>query len=348
VKFRIRFADKIVGLLVIVAIGFLVFAVFMLGKRHRWLAKDQTYITHFDSASGLSANMPVQYRGFTIGNVKSFDLTAEDKVEVSFTIYDTYLDRVREGSLVELRVNPIGIGGGQFLFYPGLLPNPPEGNFIPSVNSDEGREYLEQGMAVISGQDDSITVIISRVNTLLQNINSVTLQLRDAFRGTDTKTTLGRTVAELEKTARGASSLVGNVDAGLKPSLENAGQITDHIERIAAQAESVIADLKTVTAELANPDGTALRILDAGGPVYANLERSLNALSGTLESLELTAGTLPAQMSRVEALILDMRTALAAAEDVIIALRNNPLLRRGIPDRARSGTGGTGPRDIDF
>jgi phospholipid/cholesterol/gamma-HCH transport system substrate-binding protein len=348
VKFRIRFADKIVGLLIIVAIGFLVFAVFMLGKRHRWFAKDQTYTTHFNSASGLSANMPVQYRGFTIGNVKSFDLTADDKVEVSFTIYDTYLDRVREGSLVEIRINPIGIGGGQFLFYPGLLPNPPEGNFIPSVNSDEGRDYLEQGLVVISGQDDSITVIISRVNTLLQNINSVTLQLRDAFRGTDTKTALGRTVSELEKTARGASSLVGNVDAGLKPSLENAGQITEHIGRIAAQAESLVADLRTVAAELANPEGLALRVLDAEGPVYTNLERSLNALSGTLESLELTAGAFPAQMSQVEAFILELRTALESAEDVITALRNNPLLKNGIPHRGGPGTGGTGPRDIPF
>jgi phospholipid/cholesterol/gamma-HCH transport system substrate-binding protein len=355
VKFRVRFADKIVGLLIIAALGFLVFSIFMLGKRHRWFAKDQTYRTHFDSASGLSANMPVQYRGFTIGNVKSFDLTAEDKVEVTFTIYDTYLDRMREGSLVEVRVNPIGIGGGQFLFHPGLFPNPLEGNFIPNAHSEEGREYLEQGLVIISGQDDSITVIISRVNTLLQNLNAVTLQLRDAFRGTDTKTTLGRTVSGLEETVRGASSLVGTVDAGLKPSLQNAEEISSSIERISssieritAQAESVAADLQTVTAELASPDGLALRVLDIEGPVYTNLERSLTAISGTLESLESTAGALPSQMSQVEALIQDLRTALTAAEDVIIALRNNPLLKNGIPDRGRPGTGGTSPRDIPF
>jgi phospholipid/cholesterol/gamma-HCH transport system substrate-binding protein len=348
VKFRIRFADKLVGFLVIVAIGFLVFAIFMLGRRHRWFAKDQTYLTHFDSASGLSANMPVQYRGFTIGNVKSFDLTAEDKVEVSFTIYDTYLDRVREGSLVEIRVNPIGIGGGQFLFYPGLLPNPPEGNFIPSVNSEQGRDYLEQGLALISGQDDSITVMISRVNTLLQNVNGVALQLRDALRGTDTKTTLGRTVSELEKTLRGASSLVEHVDAALMPSLENTGRITEHIQGIAAQTESVVADLKTVAAGLADPDGLALKILDGEGPVYVNLDRSLKALSGTLESLETTAGAFPSQMSQVEALILNLRSALESAEDVLTALRNNPLLKNGIPDRVQPGTGGTSPRDIAF
>jgi phospholipid/cholesterol/gamma-HCH transport system substrate-binding protein len=347
VKFRIRFADKIVGLLIIVALGILVFSIFMLGKRHRWFAKDQAFLSHFDSASGLSANMPVQYRGFTIGNVKSFDLTADDKVEVSFTIYDTYLDRVRVGSLVEMRSNPIGIGGGQFLFHPGLLPDPLEGDFIPSVNSDEGRDYLEKGLVVISGQDDSITVIISRVNALLQNVNGVVLQLRDAFRGTEA-TALGRSVSGLEGTIRDASSLVGNVDAGLKQPLENAGQITEAIGRIAAQTESALADLKILTAELANPDSMALRMLDAEGPVYANLERSLKSIAGILEGLEMTAAALPAQMSQASALIPEIRSALEAAEDVIIALRNNPLLKNGVPDRTQPGTGGTSPRDISF
>jgi phospholipid/cholesterol/gamma-HCH transport system substrate-binding protein len=347
VKFRIRFADKIVGLLIIVALGILIFSIFMLGKRHRWFAKDQTYLTHFDSASGLSANMPVQYKGFTIGNVKSFDLTAEDQVEVSFTIYDTYLDRVREGSLVEMRSNPIGLGGGQFLFHPGLLPDPMEGDFIPSVNSSEGRDHLEKGLVVITGQDDSITVIISRVNALLQNVNGVVLQLRDAFRGTE-QTALGRTVSGLEGTVRDASSLVGNVDAGLRRPLENAGQIAESVGRIAAQAEAALADLRIVTAELANPDSLAMRVLDPEGPVYANLDKSLNSISAIMESLETTAGALPVQMSQAAALILEIRSALEAAEDVIIALRNNPLLKNGVPDRIPAGTGGTSPRDISF
>jgi phospholipid/cholesterol/gamma-HCH transport system substrate-binding protein len=348
VRFRIRFADKIVGLLIIVALGVLVFTVFMLGKQHRWFAKDQTYLTHFDSASGLSANMPVQYRGFTIGNVKSFNLTADDKVAVSFTIYDTYLDRVRKGSLVEVRSNPIGIGDGQFLFHPGLLPEPLEGNFVPNVNSDEGRESLEQGLVIASGQNDSITMIISRINALLQNVNGVVLQFRDAFRGTDTKTVLGRTVSGLEETIRGASSLVGNVDAGLGPSLENTKQFTEHIEGIALQVEGVIADIKAVTAALADPDNLALKVLDAEGPVYTNLERSLNSISGTLESLELTAGVFPAQAARIEELLLNLGAVLESAEDVIIALRNNPLLRNGIPDRVQEGGGGTGRGDIAF
>jgi phospholipid/cholesterol/gamma-HCH transport system substrate-binding protein len=339
-KFRIRFADQIVGFLIIVALGILVFSIFMVGKRHRWFAKDQTYRTHFESASGLSANMPVQYKGFTIGNVKSFDLTDDDKVEVSFTIYDTYLDRVREGSLVEIRINPIGIGGSQFRFYPGVRQVPLEGDFIPNVNSDAGRDALEKGFVLIPVHDDSITVIISRVNTLLQNINGAVTQLRDAFRGTDTQTSLGRTVSGLEDAARGASTLVEHAEDALKPVLGNIEQLSDDIR-------SVIRDLKTVTAELSDPDGLVLTVLDTGGAVYTNLERSLTALSGTLESVEAAAVTFPAQMSQVAALISEFRSALEAAEDVVIALRNNPLLKRGIPKRSQGGTGG-GPRDVAF
>jgi phospholipid/cholesterol/gamma-HCH transport system substrate-binding protein len=138
------------------------------------------------------------------------------------------------------------------------------------------------------------------------------------------------------------------VDAGLKQPLENAGQITEAIGRIAAQTESALADLKIVTAELANPDSLALRMLDAEGPVYVNLERSLKSIAGILEGLEMTAAALPAQMSQAAALIPEIRSALEAAEDVIIALRNNPLLKNGVPNRNPAGTGGTGPRDISF
>jgi phospholipid/cholesterol/gamma-HCH transport system substrate-binding protein len=208
------------------------------------------------------------------------------------------------------------------------------------VNSDDGREYIEKGLVVIQGQDDSITVIITRVNTLLQNINGVVRELRDAFRGTDA-TALGRTVTGVEGAVKAAASLVENTDAALQPSLAN-------IEQITLQMQSVIGDLKTLTAELANPDSLVLTVLDVDGPVYTNLEKSLKSVAGTLASVEATAGTFPVQMSQLAALILDFRSALEAAEDVIIAMRNNPLLKNGVPNRDQSRTGGTSPRDVAF
>jgi phospholipid/cholesterol/gamma-HCH transport system substrate-binding protein len=138
-KFKIRFADQIVGFLIIAALISLIFVVFMLGTQQRWFAKDFFYKTYFDSAAGLGDNMVVQYKGFPIGNVRSVTLTNDDRVEVSFSIYDQYQNRVREGSLVELIVSPIGLGN-QFIDSPGLgVDVQEEGALIPPVTSPQGR-----------------------------------------------------------------------------------------------------------------------------------------------------------------------------------------------------------------
>jgi phospholipid/cholesterol/gamma-HCH transport system substrate-binding protein len=333
-KFKIRFADQIVGLFIIAALTSVIFVIFMLGSKQRWFAKDYIYKTYFDSAAGLSANMAVQYKGFTIGNVKSFDLTADNRVEVLFSIHDTYNNRVMEGSLVEVLVNPIGLGN-QFLFYPGLGLTPlEEGELIPDTHSPEGRRYLQNGLARITTQDDSITLFISRANTLLEEINA-------AVAG-NSETSLGRTIGGVEETVAGARNLIQDLNSNLLQDLNRA------LPAILAETEELIADLKVVSAELANPDSLILTTLDTEGVVFTNLEASLRALAGTLQSLEKTAAFLPSEMSQVTGLIVELREILRAGEDVLIALRNNPLLKRGIPARGRIQSGGTSPRNIEF
>ena len=101
-RFRVRFADQIVGILAVAALLGVIVVIFALGSNQRWFARDYRYKAYFESAIGLSANMPVLYKGFTIGNVKNIHLTESDTVEVTIAIFDNYADRVREGSLVAL------------------------------------------------------------------------------------------------------------------------------------------------------------------------------------------------------------------------------------------------------
>ncbi|MCL1958043.1 MAG: MCE family protein, partial [Spirochaetes bacterium] len=163
-KFSIRFADKIVGALVLLGLALLIFVIFMLGKNQRWFARDRQYKTYFTSASGISPNMAVQYKGFTIGHVKKIRLSDDDSVEVSFTIFEEYGDRVKDGSVVEILINPIGLGN-TFIFYTGrgakLIP---EGNTIPEINSAEGRRLVLMGL--VDRQEstgDAITGIMNQV-----------------------------------------------------------------------------------------------------------------------------------------------------------------------------------------
>ena len=117
-KFKIRFADQIVGFFIVLSLVSLAFVIVMLGKSQRWFVKDVSFSTILQSAGGLSKNMAVQYRGFTIGNIKNFYLNDNDEVEVIFSIYKEYKDKVKKGSIVEMMISPVGLGN-QFLFHAG-------------------------------------------------------------------------------------------------------------------------------------------------------------------------------------------------------------------------------------
>jgi phospholipid/cholesterol/gamma-HCH transport system substrate-binding protein len=331
-KFSMRFADQIVGALIVAALGALVFVVFMLGSSQRWFSRDYVFKTYFGSAAGLSKNMNVLYKGFTIGKVKSFDLADDDRVEVEFTVFDTYISRVRRGAMVEVLQNPIGLGS-QFLFYPGLGAQVAEGEIIPAIHSPEGKDLLALGMTLVPEHDDTISLIVNRVNGVLDTLDGVLTQLDEAFAGTD-QTSLGRTMGNVELAA-------GNLQ-------ETAAALSESLDAVLGQVEPILADLRLLSGKMTDPGGTVSAILDSDGAVYTNLIDSLESISGTLRNLERTSEFIPAQLPQVAALVSELRTALGTAEDVLLALSNNPLLKKGIPQKLETRTGGTSPRDISF
>lgn len=338
-KFSIRFADQIVGALIILALGMLIFVIFMLGSSQRWFSRDYYYKSYFPSAIGLSQNMAVQYKGFTIGHVKSIKLV-DDHVEVRFTIFDTYIDRVREGSIVEVIVSPIGaLGGNQFLFYPGTgMEQIPEGTAIPIANSPEGRRLLAVGLANRPEQDDNINNIINSVGTTITGLNSLIAEVQEAlFTGTD-KTSLGRTMGGVEAAATGLQKMAEK----LPDDLENT------IAGIMVELEPLLKNLRQFSDEIADPDGTVAAILDTEGDVYQELLKSLNALSGNLENLETTTGFIPSQLPQFGLILSDLHGALQTFEDVLVSLTNNPLLKKGIPEHNESKTGGVHTRNMEF
>jgi phospholipid/cholesterol/gamma-HCH transport system substrate-binding protein len=338
-KFSIRFADQVVGTLIILALGILIFVIFMLGSSQRWFSRDYYFYTYFPSASGLSQNMAVQYKGFTIGRVKSIRLDENDQVEVRFSIFDTYIDRVRNGSLVEIIISPLaGLGGNQFVFYPGtgteLLS---EGDTIPVASSPEGRQLLAVGLAQRPERDDSVSNIINSIGNTLADLNSLIVEVQDAFVGTD-KTSLGRTMAGVEGAATGLQVMAEKLPSDFEEALD----------RIMVQLEPLLINLRDFSEKLDDPDGSISAILDSDGDVYQDLVKSLDALSGTLKNLEEATDFLPAQIPRIAVVINDLHTTIEIFEDVLIALINNPLLKKGVPEHSETKPGGVHIRDMEF
>jgi phospholipid/cholesterol/gamma-HCH transport system substrate-binding protein len=303
-KFKMRYADQLVGFFIIVALLSLVFVVFMLGRTQRWFSKNYAYKTYASSASGLNQNMPVSYKGFPIGNVKSFQLTEDNRVEVIFTIQDKYKSRVTEGSLVEVLVSPVGLGA-QFIFYTGLgLKVLDEGEFIPMFNSTEGKVYIAQGIGYVPPHEDSIAVLMGNAQAVLGRLDT-TLDMVNAAVAGDDVSALGR--------------IVGNI-------------------------QQITADFR---AGISSPDGI-MKIIGGEGDAINALEASFVSLAGTLDHIEKATAYLPREMPQILQAVTEARTALQAANDVLIALRNNPILRNGIPEHAEIDASGTNPRNIRF
>ena len=306
-KFSIRFADQVVGVLVILGLAILVAVVFLLGSSQRWFARDFQYITYFNSAAGLSPNMAVQYKGFTMGRVKKIQLTDADTVEVIFTIFEEYNHRVKEGSIVEVNVSPIGLGSS-FVFHPGkgvLLQeraskDPQEWPVIPEINSARAREYIAMGLASKPESSDSISNIINQVNMLLETINVALAGSNGAE-----SLALGKILINIVEVTASLTSLVQSISDQINPILANIETISDDLS---VQITPILANLEMIT------DDLSVQI----NPILANVETITGDLSGQLNpiltNVETLVGDLSVQinpiLANVETLTGDLSTQI--------------------------------------
>jgi len=326
-KFNIRrFADQIVGVFIILSFVAIAFVIVVLGKSQRWFSKDVAFSTVFPSAAGLSKNMAVQYKGFAIGSVKTFRLTDDDNVEVIFTINEEYRDRVKKGSIVELQVSPIGLGN-QFQFYAGKGEVLEEGSFIPPFGSARARELERQGLVEESQRDDSISVLMGRVNSIMGYLEVALGE------GTD-ETEIGNIIGSLNRTLTGVEVL--------PKSLENT------INDLRFQLRPILANLNALTGELNDPDGLIYTVLDTDKEFYTNLIGILGSVTSLLSNLDRTISFIPSQLPQIAGLLSDLRVTMKTAEDVLVSLTNNPLLKGGVPDRKDSQNSDISPRGIRF
>jgi len=333
-KFSIRFADKIVGAFVIMAAAMLIVVIFMLGKSQRWFVKDLEFISYFKSARGLSVNMNVQYKGFTIGHVKKIVLTNDyndnkenndDMVEVHFTIFEEHKDRVKEGSIVELQSSPIGLGNS-FVFFPGkgnkILD---EWSVIPEKSSDEAAKYFSKNLADEPVNEDSIGNIFNQVTIALQTVNQ----------------SLGKILGDAEDTIGKLKEISGQLD----PIMNNVESLTGGLNN---QVPPVLTDLKTFSDKLTSPQGTVMTVLDKNGPVLTNLTEAFDSIISIMGSLDKTIEFVPAQLPQIAILLSSLQSAIVEAEKMIIAINNNPLFKGGVPEQKETGPGAAAPRDLDF
>jgi phospholipid/cholesterol/gamma-HCH transport system substrate-binding protein len=340
-KFRIRFAHQIVGIFVLLAILGIAALLILLGMNQRWFAKNYYFWSTFTSAAGLSVGMPIRLKGFEIGKINAISLTQDNMVEIEFYVIDTYYDKVLPNSVLELSSNPLGLGGGMLFFHPGKGPAEPlpEYSYIPSMDLEAGRALVREGLVDRPTGEDPIGSAIASLGPVLEEVKETLLVVKEL-------------AATLESELKGESS------GPLSVVLNDLTETTEKINGVLDDLDRVAANVATLTGGMTDPTGLAKKLLDPKGSVatfldddnrlYDDISQAVADLRDIVAQLSEFTRFINSTQPQISGILEKGRDALDQGTDVLEAVKNNPLLRRGIPEPLEQPTTFRSFRDEDF
>ncbi len=316
----------------IVGVAFATIAIVMLGTRQGWFEARHAYRTEVETSTNLSVGMPIRYRGFDVGRVTSYELEDRETVAVDFVIFDRYRYLVSPNSAIELSGNPLL--GGNMVLHPGEDDGEvlEADSFIPEWDSDEAIARREAGAVTRSQPPDAVSRLLDDINPLLDSIEDV-LDSTELALSTVNRTLSGEmTEGPLAESFIGVNRLVDEAADRLAES-----------EALLARTDVLLSDVTAFSGQLREPDALIPRLVGTEGTLGAllhddermltQIEMLLTSVNRTINELNELAAFFGDQTPQLAAVIEEGRDALVVGQDVLIGLRNNPLLRRGIPER---------------
>lgn len=365
-KLRIRFASQVVGVFLLLGVISILAIIVAMGSSQRWFSRDVTYTSSFPSAAGITVGMGVDYRGFSIGRVQALDLDELDRVTVTFTIQEEFVDRVTEFSVLELATSPIpGLGGG-LVFHPGVERTEPlpEGSLIPSLGSPEGQRRAREGLADVPTTGDEITGLVTQLDPLiagvrrvLTSLDEVLITVEQGLSGSPTGP-VGAILTDLAAISADLTVITADVRTATASVLPAVDASLGTLETTLASVERLAANLEQTSAVLSDPEGLVPLLLgDEGsvgqlfadqGALYDQIDSILASVERAGASLEEFAAFINSTQPEVRSLLEQTRSTLDTGQDVLTGLSNNPLIRGGIPDDPETPTSFEGVREEGF
>jgi phospholipid/cholesterol/gamma-HCH transport system substrate-binding protein len=370
-KFRIRFVDQIVGIFVLLAIVGIAVILIFIGINQRWFAKNYYFTSTFPSGEGLAVGMPIMLQGFEIGKISRSSLTTDNRVDIEFSVEDTYYDKILPYTVIELISSPIGLGTTLKL-HPGKAKGRPlpEHSLIPSLNSPEGQEYVDKGLVEMPKGEDVIGSVLAKVNPILDETRNTIAQLRRVATDVDLALNgkggpvgsmvneLSLTPARLNRTIDIVNDRVDTITNDVNVITGKTEDILGRIDTVTKNLQDISENLKATSEGLKDTKGLAMRLLDPKGSVnsFMNDDNALyNQVDEALKNLnqitvqikgfvDYVNGTRP----QISNLLEKGSTTLDQGKDVLEAVKNNPLLKGGVPEKKPQSSTLNSYRDEDF
>ncbi len=220
------------GIFIFVCLSAFVVGVLLLGKERRIFSRQISFNTTFSDVSGLAEGAPVRLGGITAGRVASIGFSgdlADKRVRVNLLVDRKFLDRVREDSLASIETQ--GLLGDKYI---SISPGSPE------------TAIREEGASLPSRDSADLGNIISKAQTIIENVTKVSESLANSVSGLDKETFKG-----LAAGARGFAKLADQVEKGdglvhrLFYSKSDADKIINNLSASAESLNKILSEIKS-------------------------------------------------------------------------------------------------------
>ena len=168
--FKFRHHEKIVGFFMLVGILFLLVVIILMGREQKWFENTIVLRTIFDDGENLSKGMDVKINGLAVGKVTSVAFATNNRIDVNFTVYSDFLNKVHIDSRV-FREAASPLGGGHLALTIGSadVRRATNGDMLLSEDSELVRDLIAKGKIIKKGSLDGI---MKNVNLLLAQLAS--------------------------------------------------------------------------------------------------------------------------------------------------------------------------------
>jgi phospholipid/cholesterol/gamma-HCH transport system substrate-binding protein len=286
-SFRFKHLEKIVGVFLTVVILVIVAVIIMIGRERRWFEKQYQYNTKFLRGEGISLGMQVAIKGIQIGEVKSVFLNEDNWIDVSFSVYQEYAERIRKDSVVKRR-SPL-IGSKVLEIIPGEkdMPLLANGSYVWSEDTEQGERILAEKLK--GERPDQMTRLMNNLEKLTYNLSAE--------------------------------------DGSLEPTLAKIQEFFTMLTAKDQSLPQTLASLERITKSIEKKQGSIGKIMYDDYELYNNIVLLLENLNKTVSNFEELSAALSDTSPEIKAAIERSNRTMNEAIGLIQTLKQNFFVR---------------------
>lgn len=321
-SFKFKHTEKITGVFILLAVVILIIGTVVISVSKKTFVKTHVFKTLLSDAAGLSTATPLSFKGYEIGRVKKFLLDKDNNIDVELGVYRKYREKIVKGCAIYRLNNPITGETSLVLLQPrgpypasvfgGIGSVLPEGEYIPSLDMEDGQELLEDNVIEKSGE--TVSLIFDEARVFVSNLRDEFKLKKDTFR------VFFENLHGVSESLARNKEFFENLNRLLDPNDGPVFQTLEQFSNISKKLNQSVDQLNEIMENYKDPEGLMTKLFQVNqqqlNQTLENLNKNLVALHQALTSLRESSP-----------LIADL---LDKSRKALQAINNNPLLRGGI------------------